>query len=272
MTNPFIAKQRIDDATESVSRVAKKRLEESAENQRAYERFFNNLALLSGGTVALSVTYLGFLKTLPTPPLHQRWLIASWILLIVCLVCATFFSFFNTSHLHYGRSREYAQRLKEKNETLANEVPNVNVVGIGSKSELDAYIKELREAAALREKDVKWASRREKVFAFLFTACGITACVAFVLGLVLLLSFAVANVNFAPTIPEAKEKIAPAAPTSKTTDIPNPKDQVVQIPCVGIVTFPGSVSDEDASAASKVLYERAQVARKAKGVPPCEGQ
>jgi Flp pilus assembly protein TadB len=110
---------------------------------------------------------------------------------------------------------------------------------IRSEAELDAYTKELREAVALRDKDVKWASRREKVFAFLFAACGITACVAFVLGLVLSLSFAVANVNFAPTTPEAKEKIAPAAPTSKSTYNPNPKDKVVQIPCVGIVTFHG---------------------------------
>jgi hypothetical protein len=272
VTNPWIAKQRIDDATESLSRVAKKRLAESTENQRAYERFFNNLALLSGGTVALSVTYLGFLRTLPGQPFHQRWLIVSWILLFVCLLCSTFFSSFHTSHIHFGRSREYAQRFKEKTETLADEVPNIKTIGIESKAELDAYIKELRQVATRSEKDVKWARRRENVYALLFTACGAAACVAFVLGMALLLLFAVANINLAPTKSETKQNIE-SVTTPQTSPSPSrPKDKVVEIPCVGIVTFPGSVSDDDASAASKLLFDHAQAARTKQGMPPCEDQ
>ena len=50
---------------------------ESGENRLAYERFYNNLALFSGGTLALSVTFLGYLKTLHEPIIHQKWLEAS---------------------------------------------------------------------------------------------------------------------------------------------------------------------------------------------------
>src|SRR5690348_3813530 len=44
--------------------------EGSRGNQRAYERFYNSLALFS------SVTYLGYLKTLSKPISHQKWLVA----------------------------------------------------------------------------------------------------------------------------------------------------------------------------------------------------
>lgn len=50
-TNPLIAKQRIEDAQQSVAKTANKPLEESTQNRLSYEKFYNSLALLSGGTM-----------------------------------------------------------------------------------------------------------------------------------------------------------------------------------------------------------------------------
>jgi hypothetical protein len=191
----LVAKQRIEDAQKARRDVAQKRQQEWAENQRSIENFYCNLALLSGGTIALSITYLGFLKTITNQPLYSSLLIASWTLLFACLACATYYTFFYTSYAHYARSREYAQRLKEQHETIADEVPNVQVVGIHSKAELDEYIKELRDAAAKRGEDVSWHKRKERMHEFLFRACGLTARVTLVLGIALLLSFAIANIS-----------------------------------------------------------------------------
>jgi hypothetical protein len=47
----------------------------------------------------------------------------------------------------YARSREYAERLMEQHETVAEEAPNIQVIGIQTKAELDEYIKELRDTA-----------------------------------------------------------------------------------------------------------------------------
>lgn len=204
MTNPLVAKQRITDAQEARARVAKIRLEESAANRLSYEKFYNQLALLSGGSMALSVTYLGYLKTLTNQPLHLKWLGTSWVMLFVCLVCATYFSFFNTGHLHYGRNREYAQRLKEQHETMADEVPNVGVIGVDTKAELDAYVKELRETAAAREKDVTSNQRREKFYGFMFAGCAFLARLSFLAGIGLLLLFAMMNMNASPKTTEVK--------------------------------------------------------------------
>jgi len=195
LTDPLIARKRIEDAQKAVRDVAQKRREEWTENQRAVENFYRNLALLSGGTIALSVTYLGFLKTITSQPLHSGWLIASWTLLFLCLICATYYTFFASTYIHYARSREYAERMKEQHETVAEEVPNIQVIGIQTKSELDEYVKELRDAAAKRGKDVNWNKRREELHEFLFRACGVTARATFALGIGFLLLFAIANIS-----------------------------------------------------------------------------
>ena len=193
--DPLAAKQRIEDAQKARRDVAQKKQQEWVENQRTIENFYRNLALLSGGTIALSIPYLGFLKTITNEPRFSSLLIASWILLFVCLVCATYYTFFATSYVHYARSREYWERMKEQRETIAEEVPNVRIVGIETKAELDEYIKELRDAATKSGEGVSWNKRKETMHEFLFRACGLTARLTLVLGIALLLSFAIANIS-----------------------------------------------------------------------------
>lgn len=270
MNGPLIAKQRIDEAQQSLEQVARKRLEEASENQKSYKEFYNKLGLLSGGTIALSITYLGFLKTNPNPPLHLGWLIGGWLMLFLCIVTSTFYSLFNTSYTHYGRGREYAQRSMEKHETLAQEVQHVRVMDSQSKAvmgraELDNYIKELQDAASIVGKQVKWASRREKVYGFLFSACGKAASITFVAGIGFLLGFALGNIG---VVQVTRERI-PAAATS-VSDVTSSKDKVVKIPCVGLVTFPASMSDVDVNAACKLMYDREQETRKKNGMQPCK--
>jgi hypothetical protein len=84
---------------------------------------------------------------------------------------------------------------------MADEVPNVTVIGVNTKQEQDAYIKELRDAAAARGKDVTWNERKEKRHEFMFRACAITARISLVVGIALLLLFATLNVWVPPKTP-----------------------------------------------------------------------
>lgn len=215
--NWVIAKQRIDDAQESVARIAKQRLEESAQNRASYEKFYNSLALLAGGTVALSVTYLGYLRATGTGPCYPTVLMVSWGALLLCLICAAFYPFFNTSYVHYARNKEYAEKLKRQHETLANEVPNLSFANISTKQQMDDYVKELREAAAAKETDIKWNHVRARIHEVMFRACAITARISFVIGLGSLLVFGALNIGPSPV-----RAIAPAAPqVPKTAPLPS---------------------------------------------------
>jgi hypothetical protein len=89
-----------------------------------------------------------------------------------------------------------------------------------------------------------------------------------VLGIALLLSFAVANIGVPPKLPETKPAIT--ANPAQTKSVTVGKDKVVDIPCIGVVTFPASISDDDVGVACKVLFDREEETRKKNGMPPCK--
>lgn len=189
------ALQRTTDAAKVVEAISEARAKGAETNRRANERFYNSLALFSGGTVALSVTYLGYLKTLSKPIQHPRWLMASWGSLMLCVACALFWTFVYGYYSHYARAREYAEAVKDKHEIEAKEITNLNrnVANLQTQAQLDAFRKPRLEAAAASAKNEIFLERREKFYANLWRWLGRFAHAGFLLGLGLLLAFAIGN-------------------------------------------------------------------------------
>jgi hypothetical protein len=189
------ALQRTTIAAGLVDAVAEARNKGAELNRAANERFYNSLALFSSGTVALSVTYLGYLKALSKPILHTGWLMASWISLMTCVACSLFWTFIFGYYSHYSLARQYAESVKEKNEVEAGEITNLsrNIVNLQTPAQLDAFRNPRLQAAAASEKNAKYLQRRETIYLHLWRWLGRIAHVGFLLGLCLLLAFAIKN-------------------------------------------------------------------------------
>lgn len=186
--SPILARKRIDDASSLADSVYEQMVREEEENRRAYERFYNNLALFSGGTIALSVTYLGYLQSRPVP-VSNHWLIAAtWAVLLICVASALFRNVFHTKYLHYARQREYNEKKKAQYETELKELPKVLVV---NPSDLPAHREKLNQAIDALDDGAAWCLRREKVYSFLDTWSSRLAETSFIVGLIFLFSFAV---------------------------------------------------------------------------------
>ena len=181
------ALQRTTNAAELVNAVAEAREKGAKLNRAANERFYSSLALFSSGTIALSVTYLGYLKTLARPVQHPKWLMAAWVSLMTCAACSLF--------CHYCLARQYAESVKEKNEIEAKEIAslNRNVVNLQTPAELDAFRKPRLDAAAASEINAKYLARRESFYMHSWRWLGRIAHVSFLLGLGLVLAFAMKN-------------------------------------------------------------------------------
>jgi hypothetical protein len=192
-TKAHFAQQHIEDAAKFVATVATERFKGAEENARTYERFYNNLALFSGGTIALSVTFLGYLKTLSKPIVHQNWLVASWVALFVCLAFSLFRTLFVTHYGHYSRNREYGEALKKKYETEAEEIQHLDIVNLQTPAERNAYMEQRRKAASDMGQQADWNKRRENFYSHAWIWSGRMAHLGFVVGLLLLLSFAIKN-------------------------------------------------------------------------------
>ena len=192
--NPFLAWKRVQDARVLVAVTDEKFQEESSEHRAAYERFYNNLAIFSGGAIALSVTYLGYLKSVPQPVVYQQLLVASWVFFLLCLLFALFHLFFYTHYGHFARLREFNQNRQKQCQTELEEMPKLNMVGASSPAERKAYADNLQRALQAYGEGAKWAGRKESLYSFLWRRGGLAARLAFVAGLVLLVCFAVANI------------------------------------------------------------------------------
>lgn len=196
------ALQRTNRAAEIVRSVFEAQQKGTEENRSANERFYNSLALFSSGTVALSITYLGYLKNLPKPTTvqHPHWLIACWVCLLVCIVCSLFWLLVYGYYTHYFHEWQTANAQKEQFEVEAKEYPTLvrNSISVQTRAptsakEITDFISNRREAAAILDKKQQGAKDREKFYMRFWRVLGWIAQVCFVSGFALLIAFAVKN-------------------------------------------------------------------------------
>jgi ABC-type multidrug transport system fused ATPase/permease subunit len=193
LSAPF-AHQSVLDAQSRAKNALQKFEDESIRVREASDRFYSNLALFSGGTIALSITYLGFLKSTPNRSiLYPRILIAAWIVLMVCVVTSLFCTLLNSYYVHFARLRIYVDKLVEQKETFVQEMDNLYIVNLTTSEEKQKEKQRFADEAEARRKDSRWAKKREAISSALWTGFGWAARLAFPIGLGLLTFFAAKN-------------------------------------------------------------------------------
>jgi hypothetical protein len=194
------AQQRATQAADNLAAASESQYKAGEEIRGINEKFYNSLALFSSGTVALSVTFLGYLKSLPKPVQHPRWLVACWICLMTCAASSLFWSFIYGYYSHYFHEWQTAKTEKEKYETEAKELPTLarGTVSVQTKAptspkEMADFVSNRMEAAAICDKRAMSAKRRENLYMHFWRWLGRIAQTSFLSGLALLLAFAVKN-------------------------------------------------------------------------------
>lgn len=188
-----LAQQNVLDAQSRTKTALQNFEDESIRSREFNERFCNNLALFSGGTIALSVTYLGYLKSTPTKViLYPGILIAAWIVLMICLVTSLFLNLLNSYYTHFARHRIYLDKLVEQKETYVQEMDGLYLVNVTPKEMQEHKTQYANDAIKLR-KSRSWAKRREILFSAVGTGFQWASRLSFPVGLGLLILFAVKN-------------------------------------------------------------------------------
>ena len=218
-----LADERMKSAKNPTNAVYDKLTELAEVNRKSYEAFYNQLVLVSGGTVALSVTYLGYLRATQSPIAHFKLLAGSWIVLLICLLLSVFSTFFYSHYLTYARQAEYGKRLAEQFEMEANELPYVRHLPRLTDDELQSTCEERRQVAQKRRKDSEWNKDRANFCWFVWKWGGLCARVAIVVGIGLLIAFAIINLSPNASMNRAATPYAvPAGAPKVTTSYCNP--------------------------------------------------
>jgi hypothetical protein len=166
---------------------------EVQDDKRAFEKFYYNLALLSGGTIALSVTYLGYLKSLAKPISHQHLLTAAWIALFICLLSCMVYVYINLYYSHHFRQRELAEAKKRKYQTEIDEFQDMDLANLQTPQELAAFHTPRREAVRALSGFVEEHGKLEKRYLSTWRWAGRFAWLGFTAGVGMLLWFAISN-------------------------------------------------------------------------------
>jgi len=194
------ALQRTTRAAEVVKAVFEAQQKGSEESRGRDERFYNSLALFSSGTVALSITYLGYLKNLLKAIQHPHWLMLSWICLLTCILCSLFWLLAQSHYTHYFHEWQTANAQKEQYEAEAKEYPVLarNAISVQTRAamsaqEIASFVSNRREAASILEKKAAGAKGRENFYMRFWRVLGWIAQVSFISGFAFLIAFAAKN-------------------------------------------------------------------------------
>ncbi len=190
----YFAEKHLDAAYKHLSTIEDNLFKENQEDRRAFEKFYNNLALFSGGTIALSITFLGYLKTLGKPLHHQKLLTASWIALFLCLLFSLVYVLVTLYYSHHFREREWAEARKKKFETEAEEVPNMGVENVRTPQEVEAFRRPRRDAVQICTDVAEKHKKLQNRYQFVWVWSGRLAQLGFASGIGMLMWFAVLNI------------------------------------------------------------------------------
>jgi hypothetical protein len=196
----------IDPPAEQLKRISEKIATTSAEIDKfqyraASERgqFFEKLVLLNGGAIVVSVTFLGyFLPRQDTirfrPVLH--W---SWSLLLVSLLACLVRNFYYQNYVYYARVSPYIRKLSERTEIEAKVAVDPTQLFLTDEdkpmtaTERDAFAAELKAKSQNHRTEADRAGRRARFAERVWRPCESIALTTLVLGLTLLVWFAIIN-------------------------------------------------------------------------------
>ena len=165
---------------------------DTAANRESTEGFYRNLALFSGGTFSLSITYLGYLNSTRGSVDHLPLLITSWCCFVASIPLSLFYSVLYASYVTYARGREYCAAKADHLAAKANAVSTLGTANL-TIEETNKQVEIFREDAAQLNSEANRCSRNEKIYGVLWRWGGFAAKALFIAGLSFLFSFATSN-------------------------------------------------------------------------------
>jgi len=188
----LLAHQELQEAQKHAHSIKDVFTSEEVTIQRSYETFYTNLALFSGGTIALSVTYLGYLKSTSAPVVLLAVLIASWACLLAALALGLFYPFLYSHYRWHARMRQYQEALSTQKTAESEIVGKAPIIGL-TPSEFEqerARLGKKAEGHASFARDLK---KKEDLYYWMFRWGGFAARLIFLVGLICLFTFATFN-------------------------------------------------------------------------------
>ena len=192
----LIAMQNLKDSSEKVGKIHTSVSELLNQMRGKSMDFYYRLSLLAGGVLSLSITYIGYLASLPDSKItFAELLFLSWIALLIAIFSSIYRNHFNLDMGHYqiinvlnnARLEEYKATLIVL-ENYPQQFANLKTEG-----EIKRQIEVTKNNISTVKRGMKKVEKKEKKESLLWVTSQKTAHISFLLGMIFITLFAALN-------------------------------------------------------------------------------
>lgn len=199
MDELFLLNQQLKSSGDKLTEVYNNVVEMQDEMRQSSRDLYFRLSLLSGGIISLSVTYIGYLSSLPRFSInYAELLFGGWIALGMAVIGGVYRNHFNLDMGHWQTMETLNKaRLENDKATLAlmeknpQQFVNPATSGIGVEEET---IKKMKERIKKIEDAIKSCVAKNKENEKLWQFFQRAAHMGFILGVILIIFFASLNI------------------------------------------------------------------------------
>ena len=158
--------------------------------------FYYKLSILSGGVLSLSITYIGYLASIPNRQIHfAEFLFLAWTFLLIAVFSSIYRNHFNLDMGHYQVINVLNNaRLEEfKASLMILENYPQQFVNLKTKEDVEKQIKATKNNISTLKRAIKKVETKEKKESFWWVTLQKTAHLSFFLGMIFVTIFAAVN-------------------------------------------------------------------------------
>lgn len=192
----IIAIQNLDDSSKKVGRVHTSVTELINSMRGKSMNFYNRLSLMAGGVLSLSITYIGYLASVPNRQFSfAELLFLGWIFLLIAIFSGLYRNHFNLDMGHYQAINILNNaRLEEfKASLVVLESYPQQFVNLKTPEDVKKQIDVTKNNISMVEKAIKKNKSKEERESFLWLSSQKAAHISFFLGIVFVTLFAALN-------------------------------------------------------------------------------
>jgi len=166
-------------------------------------QFFEKLALMDGGAIVVSVTFIGYFLSAQGTLRGRGFLYGSWCFLLLSLLACLLRNFCYQNYLYYSRVSPYIRKLSDQKELEAKVATDQTQTFLAEEGDRVLTPEEREDfATKLRAKADNYRTEADSAItkggraARIWRPCEPTALIALFCGLVLLVCFAILNTHY----------------------------------------------------------------------------
>lgn len=181
--------QKIKDSIKRVKSIRSAQIEYVKFGMKNAQDFYYRLSLLCGGTIGLSITFVGYLASNPNRVSFIGILFASWFCLLVSMIGSLYRNHFHGSFLHFQMQKRFLESKVEQEEIALEGLEKAPETVFNSYDGIENLINAAKQRLGVYKKSAKYNASKEKFYDLLWVNSMRLAHVGFILGMILIMLF-----------------------------------------------------------------------------------